>query len=176
MKHNPQKLILFGADGHCRSVVDSIRPNQFSEIVILDKNETLIGSEIGGIPIVGNDDARTGLLDQGFSHAFITLGGTSSTQIRSQIAAKLAAEGFEFPIIRDPSAIVSTSARIGAGTFIAKGVIVNSGAKIGEHAILNSGCIIEHDCEIGAYCHIAPGACLSGQVRFQAQDFTGSLG
>lgn len=174
MKPERRKLILFGAGGHCRSVIDSIVREQFSEIVILDKKASLIGTKIDGIPVVGIDDARTDLRKQGFDQAFITLGGTVSNSLRSRIASILVSEGFSFPIIRDPSAIISPSSCIAEGTFIAKGVIVNCGAKIGKHVILNSGCIIEHDCKIGDFCHIAPGACMSGSVAIGANSHVGT--
>lgn len=174
MNTPPQKLILFGAGGHCRSVIDSITRELFAQIVILDKNETLVGTEISGIPIVGNDDRRTELRRQGFTQAFITLGGTTSNPIREKIASMLAREGFLFPIIRDPTAIISATASVEEGTFIAKGVIVNCGTKIGKHVILNSGCIVEHDCRIGDFCHIAPGACMSGQVTIGANSHVGT--
>ena len=174
MNQDAQKLILFGAGGHCRSVIDSILREQFSEIVILDKNESLIGTAVNGIPIVGTDDARADLRREGFTSAFITLGGTTSNPIRNRIAATLAEEKFFFPVIRDPSAILSSSALVSEGTFIAKGVIVNSGAKIGKHAILNSGCVIEHDCDIGDGCHIAPGVCMAGQVTIGVNSHIGT--
>lgn len=66
-----------------------------------------------------------------------------------------------------PSAIVSPSAQISVGVYIAPGVIVHSRARIGPHAILNSGCIIEHDCVVDENTHIAPGAALGGTCHIE---------
>jgi UDP-perosamine 4-acetyltransferase len=67
-------------------------------------------------------------------------------------------------IIVHPSAVVSPSALIDHGVFIAPGAIVNAGAHVGRGAIVNSGAIVEHDCRIGECAHIAPGAILGGNV------------
>lgn len=68
-------------------------------------------------------------------------------------------------VVIHPSAVVSPSARIGAGVFIGPGAIVNARAEIGAHAIINSGAVVEHDCRIGMNAHIAPRVALGGTSR-----------
>ncbi|MBX3358422.1 MAG: NeuD/PglB/VioB family sugar acetyltransferase [Phycisphaeraceae bacterium] len=64
-----------------------------------------------------------------------------------------------------PDAVVSPTARLGAGVFVGPGAVVHTRAVVGDHAIINTGAIIEHECHVGANTHIAPGAILGGRVR-----------
>lgn len=63
-----------------------------------------------------------------------------------------------------PSAVISSTARLGEGVMILPGAIVTAGAQIGPHTILNTAASVDHDCSIGAFSHIAPGARLGGGV------------
>lgn len=72
-----------------------------------------------------------------------------------------------------PSAVVSSSARIGAGVFIGPRAVVNARALVMDHAIVNTGAIVEHECIVGYNAHIAPGAVLAGRVRVGTQTLVG---
>lgn len=168
------KLIIFGAGGHSRSVLNCIDMNKFENIIILDNDINKIGEKLNGICIVGTDLDRHKFFEQGYTQAFIALGGTTARHFRKQIATLLYRDGYTFPVIVDRSAIISADVTVEEGSFIAKGVIVNCGAIIGKHSILNTGSIIEHDCIIGDYCHIAPGVCMSGNVTVGEQSHVGT--
>ncbi|MDA9774017.1 acetyltransferase [Saprospiraceae bacterium] len=73
-----------------------------------------------------------------------------------------------------PSAIISNSAIIEKGVFIAAGAIVNALARIGVGCIINSSSIVEHECVIGDFVHIAPGAVLAGNVIVGKRSFIGA--
>ena len=75
--------------------------------------------------------------------------------------------GLTFPALLHPSAVVSPTARIGEGTFIAAGAIVGSGCSIGRYALLNRGCTIGHDCVIEDFANVGPGANLASFVTLR---------
>ena len=54
---------------------------------------------------------------------------------------------------------------IAPGTVICAGAVVNSCVRIGSHVIVNTNAVVEHDCVIGDFTHVAPAACLGGEVR-----------
>ena len=64
-----------------------------------------------------------------------------------------------------PSALISPSATIGAGTMIFHGSKVQAQTRIGRAVIVNTGGSIDHDCVIGDYAHIAPNVTLCGYVN-----------
>ena len=157
----PNKLLLIGGGGHCRSVLDSILlSNLFDEVAIIDHNDC----SIAGINTIGNDDDLSELYKEGWKNAFITVGSVGNTNLRRALYLKVLKIGFNVPSIVDPTAIISKEASINNGVFVGKRVVINSGALISEGAIINTGSIIEHDCLIGSFSHISPGAVLCGQV------------
>ena len=166
--------MLIGGGGHCKSVLDAaLRSTKYSEIAIVDPALSA-GTSIFGCLVAGNDDALFTLREQGFGDAFITVGSIDQTSLRRELAEKAAGMGFHFPVIADPSAVVSTSAAIGDGTFIGKNTVVNADAVIGYHCILNSGSIAEHECTVGDFTHISVGTVLCGGVHVGADAFIGA--
>jgi len=158
------KLLLVGAGGHCHSVLDSIDRSVYTDIAIVDIPDK-IGQLIYDIPIVGSDADIKQLYLQGYRQGFITLGSVGSPQKRIGICNSMKVMGFSFPVIIDPTAIVSFNGTvIEEGVFIGKGAIVNTGVELGMCSIINSGAVIDHDTKIGEFVHVSPGVSLSGSV------------
>lgn len=169
-----KKLVLIGGGGHCKSVLDAaFAMDKFDEIVITDASITP-GSKILGCEVVGTDGLLKKLKSKGFDYAFITVGCIRSSSLRESLVSKAKKIGFIFPVIIDPSAIVSQSAKIGSGTFVGKKAVVNADCVIGEHCIINTGAIIEHECYVGDFCHISVGSILCGNVKVGCNSFVGA--
>lgn len=157
-------LLLIGGGGHCRSILDSIKDNEeFNIVGILDSYKP-IGEIVNGVEIIGRIEDAEILYKKGIKNVFIAIGSVGKTNLRKDLYSKLKGIGFEFPILKDKSTILSSNATIGEGTFIGKGVIINIDTKIGKNCIINSGTVIEHDCKIGDFVHLAPNCTLSGGV------------
>ena len=168
------KLVLIGGGGHCKSVLDSaLAMNKYTEIVITDP-DIEPGTDIFGCIVAGNDDILQELLDAGFEDAFITVGSIKSCELRVRLSKRAEQLGFHFPVIVDPSAIISNNTRIGDGSFVGKNVVVNSDAIVGKHCIINSGAIIEHDCSVGDFCHVSVGSIICGGVSIGNESFIGA--
>jgi sugar O-acyltransferase (sialic acid O-acetyltransferase NeuD family) len=159
-----QKLLLVGAGGHCRSVIDSIDRKQYSDIVIIDMPE-VVEDNILSLPIVGTDDDILSLFNKGYRCAVITVGSIGNPIKRIYLYNKLRKAGYQFPSIIDPTAIISQSeTSVAEGVFIGKGVIINAGVHVGAFSIINTGAIIDHDCDIGQFVHIGPGVRMAGEI------------
>lgn len=157
-----RNLLLVGGGGHCKSVLDAVRSGGgFAKIGIVDMRPT----DMPGACYAGRDEELPALHERGWNCAFVTLGSVGRTERRRKIFSLLEELGYELPAIIDPTAIVSTTARIAGGVFIGKRAIVNADARIGACAIINSGSIVEHDARVGAFAHISPGAVLCGAVQ-----------
>jgi sugar O-acyltransferase (sialic acid O-acetyltransferase NeuD family) len=70
-----------------------------------------------------------------------------------------------FSIIKHPSAIVSSSAKIGMGVSILAGAHVGPGSQVGAFCILNTRSSIDHDCIMREFSSIAPGVSTGGLVE-----------
>ncbi|MDE7326499.1 MAG: acetyltransferase [Lachnospiraceae bacterium] len=168
------KLVLIGGGGHCKSVLDSaLAMETFEEIVITDA-KLEAGTEVFGCRVVGTDSNLVELKQKGFDYAFITVGSIESVMLRKQLSVVASNLGFQFPVICDPTACVSSFVMIGKGTFVGKNVVINADVKIGRHCIINTGSILEHECTVGDYSHISVGAILCGNSHIGCDSFIGA--
>lgn len=169
-----KKIVLIGGGGHCKSVLDAIkRANEYTKIVITDP-QIPFGTSILGCEVVGDDSVLPQLYKDGFEYAFITVGNIKSSTIREKIFNKAVEIGFDFPVIVDPSAIVSAYATLGKGTFVGKKTVINADVNIGSNVIINTGTVVEHDCIIGDFSHISVGSNICGAVKIGKNCFVGA--
>lgn len=143
---------LYGAGGHAKVIADIISAGGGSVGHIYDDDCTIgrfLGREVlspAEIPLSQS--------------LIISIG---NNRIRRDIAETMNTVAFERAV--HPSAVVSPSARVNAGSVIMQGAIIQADAQIGRHCIVNTGASVDHDCRISDYVHIAPHATLCGNVE-----------
>ncbi len=160
------KILLYGAGGHAKTVLELIRAlGNFPVAGILDDNPALWGTFVLGAPVLGGREKLAELRGQGIFLAANGVGGIINIEIRARLFGLLAASGFAFPALIHPRALVEASAQVGEGTQVFANAYIGSSAILREKCMVNTGAVVSHDCEVGAYSHIAPGCLLAGQVR-----------
>ncbi|MNI16263.1 putative acetyltransferase EpsM [compost metagenome] len=160
---------LIGAGGHSKVVIDILRSERKEILGIIDDNNEL--KSVSDIPVIGNLNKVPQLLEEHKAVNFlITIGDNWA---RNHIVSRLKSFNIKYGEAIHPSAVISPSAVLGAGSVVMANAIINANAMIGEHSILNSGCIVEHDCEIGSYVHISPGVSLAGNVNVHSYSHIG---
>ncbi len=149
-------VVLIGAGGHAKVVYDALlaighAPSQI--MVRAEKPSEFMGKvvETPEIPVdaVGND-----------CHVAIGANETRQTLIERLGTAKASPL-----LVVHPRADISSSAMVGAGTFVAANACVAALAKLDEGVIVNHGAVVDHDCSVGRAAHIAPGAVLGGSAQ-----------
>lgn len=158
------KLLLWGAGGHGKVVYDvAASTGVFEEIAFVDDDP---GSHSGysGAAVLGNSELLDTLGQKGFGCYLVSIGVNETRAKCYRIAL---AHGLMPATAAHPSAVISASAAIGAGTVVMPKAVINAGAQVGEDCIINTGAIVEHDCRIGDHVHISPGAVLGGSVTVQ---------
>jgi UDP-perosamine 4-acetyltransferase len=159
-------IIGIGAGGHAKVMLEILRLDPGCRLVgLLDRNRELWGKEIAGVPVLGGDELLDKLRAEGIHHAFIGVGSAGNSARRQKLYELALSHGFQVVPAIHPQAVISPSARIGAGVAIMAGAIINADAQIGDNVIINTGAIVEHDCSIGNHTHIATGALLAGGVH-----------
>ena len=167
------KIILIGGGGHCKSVIDVIEQEARFEIAgIVDKLE-LIGSEILGYPVIGNDFDLENLAKK-YQYALITVGQIKSALSRIKLFDLAIKAGFTLPSIVSPNAYISKHSKIGNGTVVMHNAIVNANVSVGDNCIINSKALVEHDCFISSHCHISTNTIINGGVKIGSKSFIGS--
>lgn len=160
-----EKIVLVGGGGHCKVVIDAIMSAGEYEIEGVVDPQLGSGSDVLGVPVVGDDSVLAGLFKKGVRKAMISVGSVGDPSLRKELYAKVRKMGFEFPAVVHPKTVIGRDVKIGEGAFLAASVTVNPGTRIGANAIINTSASIDHDCSIGDFAHIAPGVILSGGVE-----------
>lgn len=165
----PEPLIVIGAGGHAKVVIEAIRAQGlFEPVGCTDPNAS--GAEVLGVKIIGGDDQLDVMRAEGVRHIFVALG---EGRLRMRIGAALLQKGFVLPSVIHPAATISPSARIGRGVVVMAGAVINAEASIGDFAIINTLASIDHDCVLGAGVHVAPRTALAGCVELGEGVFLG---
>jgi sugar O-acyltransferase (sialic acid O-acetyltransferase NeuD family) len=161
-----EKIVLVGAGGHCKVIIDIIKSDSKYDIVgVTDRAyATSHDKFVLDIPIIGDDSSLEELYKNGVKNAFVCVGALQNIPIRDVIYNKLKDIGFNIPVLIHKYAIVSSYANIASGTCVMAGAIINPGAFIGENCIVNTGAVIEHDCTVQRNTHISPSASIAGGV------------
>jgi sugar O-acyltransferase (sialic acid O-acetyltransferase NeuD family) len=73
-----------------------------------------------------------------------------------------------------PSAVISSSVKMGTGIMVAANATLNPLVQLGKGVICNTGSSIDHECVIGDFTHIAPNAVLCGNVTVGNGSFIGA--
>ncbi|MFH1400761.1 MAG: acetyltransferase [Nanoarchaeota archaeon] len=149
-----KRIIIYGASGHGRVVLDILRDHSDLEVVgFADDKAT---GECAGIPILGPlETVKRGQFDG------IAL-GIGDNKARKTIFNQLTSQLVDVITAIHPKAHISASAAIGPGSVICAGAHICAHATIGENCIVNTAATIDHDCTVSAHCHISPNASLGG--------------
>jgi sugar O-acyltransferase (sialic acid O-acetyltransferase NeuD family) len=80
---------------------------------------------------------------------------------RAELTALL---GTAFARIVHPSATISPTAVVGAGSVVLHGAVVQAHARLGRQVLVNTAASVDHDCTVGDFAHISPRVALCGHV------------
>lgn len=141
------EVIVIGAGGHGKVVVDAILSNPESNVKIIGFLDDGDIEEIAGIKKLGNISGWKKYQDKRFHIAI------GNNEFREKVAKEIGAE--KLITIVHKTAYVSSMSEIGIGSYIGAMVVINPETKIGKACIVNTGSIVEHNCEIGDYAHLS---------------------
>ena len=167
-----QQVVIIGAGGHGRVVLDILRAaGQFQPVGFVDADTRLAGTKVGGVPVLGPTNILPKLRQQDrVTHAIVAIG---DNRTRQRYVVTLAGEGFELVSAIHPTAFVSPTVKLGRNVVVGPNASIITEARLGDATIVNTGAIVEHECELAEAVHVAPGACLAGRVRVGACAFIG---
>ncbi|MEG1547529.1 MAG: acetyltransferase [Clostridia bacterium] len=157
-------VIILGAGGHGKVIMDIIKKNGDAVVGFLDDNPQ--DGFLCGLPVLGPICAIENYREQA---TFVLAVGSNET--RKLLAETFAARWYT---AIHPSAQISEDVKIGAGTVVMANAVINASSIIGKHCIINTGAIVEHDNTIGDYVHLSPQAVLCGTVQVGALSHIGA--
>lgn len=163
-----KNLIIIGAGGYAKSVLDSVDYMNFRMVGFLDDIKEK-GSSHLGYPVLGNSvDNIQYPRDYVY---FVAIGNNAKRKRWFDI---LKSHDLSLINVIDKSALVSVHSTIGEGSFIGKFAVVNSGSSIGDNTVINTRALIEHGCVIGDHVNVSTCTTLNGDVIVEEGGFVGS--
>ena len=160
-----KKIILIGAGGFAKSVIDSLDLDEYEIVGFIDdvkKGEHL------GYKILGNSLENFNSQNYYF---FVCIGDNKKRTIWYN---KILEKGLEIINVIDKSAIVSKNIRIGKGIFIGKLAIVNSDVTLGNNIIINTKALLEHGTSVGDNSNVSTNTAVNGDTQIGKGCFIGS--
>ncbi|WP_251963083.1 acetyltransferase [Salinibacter ruber] len=164
-------FIIIGGGGHARVVVSTLRRLRKSILGFTDPDEE---ATLGGdIKYLGGDEILT---EKDPSEVALTMGVGSvrDTGHRAGLFTEQFENGFQFPTLVHPDAVVATDVKMGVATQVMAGAVVQTGTSLGKNVIVNTNASVDHDCDIESHSHIAPGATVSGEVTLESRVHVGT--
>lgn len=166
-------LVLYGAGGHAKMLIDLLRDGGQYRIAGLVDDGLAPGQQIMQAPVLGGGNLLPELRRRGITLAVNAVGGIGNIAARMAVSKKLLDAGFSLPALVHPSAFVEPSASLAAGAQVFARAYIGGEARVEVGAIASTGSILSHDCVLEEYAIVSPGAVLAGEVTIGARALIG---
>ncbi|HHZ0526524.1 TPA: acetyltransferase [Escherichia coli] len=161
-----KKLIIIGAGGFAKAVIDSLDHNEYAFEGFVD---SLKSGMHQGYPIVGHSLSDISLPTE--YYYFIAIGDPDDRALWLSQIRDLKLETIN---VIDKTAIVSTRSSIGTCIYIGKMAIVNCDSQLEDGVVINTRALIEHGNHISYCTNISTNVVLNGDVYVGEKSFIGS--
>ena len=163
------EIIVFGASGHAKVVIDIIEKRGDLKIIGLYDDVNKKKRFLFNYPIFH----KIGEIKEIATKTGIIAIGDNNARLRMFKLIKDEIPDFEFVSIVHPSVVIGKNVKIGIGTVIMAGCCINPDSRIGDHCIINTCSSIDHDNKIEEFAGIAPGVVTGGNVVVGRLSFVG---
>lgn len=164
MAQTKKSIIIIGASGHAKVIIDIIEQRNMYKIVGLVDSFKTTGSDLLGYKILGTEhDVPYLLKTHDISGGIIAIGDNWK---RFKMFEKILDQSTQFKFISaiHPNAVIGKNVFIDDGTVVVAGAIINCDTKIGKHCIINTNTSVGHECLINDFSSMAPGVTIGGNV------------
>ncbi|MFT4031282.1 MAG: acetyltransferase [Siphonobacter sp.] len=166
-------VIIFGAKNLGKTVLDIFNRNEVLVYGFLEDDESLHGTEIGEVAVLGATD------NEGFTkligHKCEAFVAVEDRLERKSLVEFLHETRHVQPVNAvHPTAILAEDAHIEHGNMIAAGVIVQPFAHIANHCLLHTGAIIDTEARLDDFVQVGAGSIVGAGAKLGENVFVGS--
>jgi sugar O-acyltransferase (sialic acid O-acetyltransferase NeuD family) len=177
MARKPESVLVWGAGEHGRVVAEIARAAGCQVLGFIDAAQParVRVVDAAGARVVLSEDELIACVR---GNQPLPLGATAvipavgNNRIRFEQVNVLGA--LLAPPIAHPTAVISPSATVAAGTVIGALAVINTGARVGRGVIVNTAALIGHDCTVEDGAHISSRVVLTGGVQVGARALVGA--
>ena len=166
-----QPIVIFGAGGHGREVLQLIRDiNSAGEHPVWNCLGFLVDTDyvaaapsaVGGLPMLGS---LAWLAAHPDAHVVVALGAPAA---RRRVVGRIRAQGINpFPVLVHPRAWIGERVTLGEGTLVCSGAMLTVDIRVGAHVHLNVASTLAHDDVLHDFVTLSPGVHLAGNVLLE---------
>lgn len=166
-------LLVVGAGGHARSLLALLRRHGgFTPVGLIDSFRPG-GPSLDGVPVLGAEADAPDLCEQHeIRHLLVAIGDNARREAMTKRLAALVSNAV-FPPLIDPTAVVDSGVRLGAGVVILAQAHVGPGSELADGVLLNTKASLDHDARLDPFASLAPGVICGGRVSIGARSFIG---
>jgi sugar O-acyltransferase (sialic acid O-acetyltransferase NeuD family) len=164
MERTRKRVLVWGAGGHGKVVVDAILCGAEWEIGgVIDEDPRKDGSEVLGAKVMlfEGDLLR---MAQSLRCEYVAI-AIGNNYTRNEKFEMIRSAGLAAATVVHPSAHVSRFVKIGEGVIILAGATINAGTVMEDNVCVNTAASVDHDNYLEHSCHIFPNATLTGSVH-----------
>ncbi|HEX6559656.1 MAG TPA: hypothetical protein VF021_09335 [Longimicrobiales bacterium] len=174
MAAKPESLLIWGAGQHGRVVAEIARAAGHTVLGFIDADPRKRGSAVdaaGARVVLVEAELMACLhgdraLPDGVDGIVPAVGDNHTRFAQVWWLGALLA-----PALIHPTAFISPSAIVQAGSVVGPMAVVNTGARVGHGVIVNTGAIVGHDSRVADGAHIGGGVVLTGSTHVGARTF-----
>ncbi len=137
-----KNLLILGAGEFGEVTKEIAEALGYEKISYLDDNATTAIGDLNDAPKFKNE----------YPDAIVAI---DDAFIRMRLTEELKKAGFNIPVLIHPTAYVSPSARLGAGTIVEPKAIIHTASVVGIACVISVGATINHHATVCDYSHIS---------------------
>jgi sugar O-acyltransferase (sialic acid O-acetyltransferase NeuD family) len=155
-----KNIVVVGACGFGKEVAWLAKSCGYQVLGFLDDDEQLHGSQVLGLPVLGDLSCCT----EYFAAAFVVAIG--NPRVRQALVGKIEAlrPHVKWATLTHPNVLIDDSVLLGKGTVVTAGCTLTTDINIGDHCIVNINSTVGHDCVLADFVTVAPLVAISGNV------------
>jgi sugar O-acyltransferase (sialic acid O-acetyltransferase NeuD family) len=166
-------LIILGSGGLAQEyawLVEEINDDRpsFNLLGFLDDDETRVGREYIGYPVLG----ALATADRYPGAKFIS--GVGDPRARKLVVEKVAGFKPRWANLVSPTIRLHKSHAVGRGVMIGRHTDLTVGCRIGDHVMLNIHAVLGHAVEVGDYSVVSPNVTINGEAVIGRLCFVGA--
>ena len=142
------KVIVVGASGHAKLIIDILELNGQTQIVGLVDSFRPIGYSMMNYTVLGTEEDLPSLVESHWIDGVVVAIGDNFVRFRMVKRIQALCPELTFVSVVHPH-----------------GACVNAGAKIGQHCIVNTKASLAHDAVLEDFASLAPGVTTGGNCR-----------
>lgn len=170
-------LVVLGGSNALREVIGIVEAlnavgHDYQIVGVLDDSDELSGKVIHQIPVLGKLDHARNLTGCRFVFA---IGSLATQRDRSSIVDKLGIPSERFMTLVHPTAEIDSTASVGNGCILHKGVSVGPGAQVGDFVIIAVNSAVGPDTTIDDFVLVTSFVLLLSRVVLKKSCYVGSM-